>query len=63
MCKQASFSSLSVFTKVTLVGFSASLQHKLENAQAWSLMFFVEMAVTATAALEKQWEQLKKQYH
>ena len=56
MCKQASMSSLSIFTEATLVGFSASLQHKLENSQAWSFMFFVEMAVTATGALEKQWK-------
>lgn len=51
MCKQALF-SLSIFTKVTLLGFSALLQHKLENTQAWSLLLLVEMAVTD--ALGKQ---------
>lgn len=55
MCKQALLSSLSIFTKVTLLGFSALLQNKLENTRALSLLLLVEMAViTDTDALEKQ---------
>lgn len=55
MWKQALLSSLSVFTKVTLLGFSSALlQHKLQNTSAWPLLLFVEMA--DTDALEKQWK-------